>query len=206
MRLINKLFEFRQNKKKYPLQKINGHDVIFIHINKTGGTSVLNVLNLSKSHLTAKEVIGIVGEYKFKSSFKFAAVRNPWDKVVSHYKYRIQTNQTNLGTNTIPFSEWVEKTYGKNKDSFYYDKPKMFQPQVEWLKNQQDKIDINEIMKFEDLNSEFKRVAEILGLRISLPHLNETNRVNYRDYYDSETQAIIALWFAEDIRLFKYEF
>jgi chondroitin 4-sulfotransferase 11 len=163
-----------------PLHVINGKDVIFIHINKTGGTSVLNALNLTKSHLTAKEIIEKVGRDKYENAYKFAAVRNPWDKALSHYKYRIKTNQTNLGTNTIPFKEW--------------------------LKDNDGKININEIMKFENLNSEFLRIAATLELELTLPHLNKTNKVNYREFYDEESKDIIGNWFTEDIRQFGYDF
>ncbi|MEA3381947.1 MAG: sulfotransferase family 2 domain-containing protein [Pseudomonadota bacterium] len=206
MKMFSRMVSVLKGNKVSPLRTINGKNVIFIHINKTGGTSVCNALGLKKSHMTAKEIIDVIGEKKFKSSYKIAAVRNPWDKVLSHYKYRLKTNQTDLGEKTIPFSDWVKKTYGENKDPFYYDKPKMFQPQVDWLKDYEQKIDINEIMKFEDLNNEFEKVSSYLDLNKSLPHLNATQKANYKEFYDDETKSIIEQWFAEDLDMFKYEY
>ncbi len=206
MKMFNRIVSVLQSNKISPLQTINGKNVVFIHINKTGGTSVCNALGLKKSHMTAKEIIDVIGKKKFKSSYKIAAVRNPWDKVLSHYKYRVKTNQTDLGEKTIPFSDWVKKTYGENKDPFYYDKPKMFQPQVDWLKDYEQKIDINKIMKFEDLNNEFEKVSSHLDLNKSLPHLNATQKANYKEFYDDESKSIIAKWFAEDLDMFKYEY
>lgn len=206
MRVFNGLLLFSRVRKKSPLLKVNGKKVIFIHINKTGGTSVSDALGLNKSHLTVKEIIDLIGEENFESSYKFAAVRNPWDKVLSHYKYRVKTNQTDLGTKTIPFPEWVVKTYGKNKDPFYYDKPKMFQPQVDWLKDYHNRINVNEIMKFEDLSKEFEKVSKHLGLHINLPHLNRTTKTNYKEFYDDHSKSIITDWFAEDLDIFNYEY
>ena len=127
-----------------PLRNGEGCEYIFVHINKTGGTSIAKAIGLpKKNHLTAKEIIDIVGQTKWDKAFKFTFVRNPWAKVVSHYLYRIKTNQTSMSDKNISFSDWVKVTYGECKDPLFYDIPKMFQPQVEWLINKHGKIDID---------------------------------------------------------------
>ena len=109
---------------------------VFIHINKNAGTSIGHAIGLpKKQHLTVQEVIEIVGRAQWERAFRFSIVRNPWDKVVSHYNHRVKTNQTGLNDNPLPFKQWVAATYGPAKDARYYDQPKMFQPQVEWLKD-----------------------------------------------------------------------
>ena len=190
--ILRKIIRKLKRKKKYsPLATVNGKKVIFIHINKTGGTSVIHLLNLAKSHLTVKEIIKIIGQDEFDSAFKFAAVRNPWDKVLSHYKYRVKTNQTSLGTNKIPFKDWVKQTYGAEKNPYYYD---------------QHKIQIDDVMTFEALNEEFARISSKLKISATLPHLNSTGKVDYRTFYDDETRQIVEKWFADDIAYFGYEF
>ncbi len=197
---------FPQFSPDYPVRK-GKINFIFIHINKTAGTSITKAIKLPKRrHLSAKEVIEIVGKERWEKSYKFTFVRNPWDKVVSHYKYRIKTNQTNLRDNPISFSEWVKLTYGDDKNLFYYDKPKMFQPQNEWLLNDEDKIDIDMIGKFENINKDFQIIADQIGCDSKLPHRNKTEKVDYREFYNDETKAIVAKWFQRDIELFKYEF
>ncbi len=64
-----------------------------------------------KNHLTVKEVLELVRREEFDHALKFASVRNPWSKVVSHYKYRIKTNQTKMQEKPISFKELVKKTY-----------------------------------------------------------------------------------------------
>ncbi len=130
-------------------QGING-PYIFIHINKTAGTSIGNAIGLPvKHHQTAREIIASIGREKWTTAYKFTLVRNPWDKVVSHYEYRLKRNKTEIATRNISFSEWVKKTYGPDKDPFYYNNPKAFQPQVEWLKDDEGKITIDFIGRFE---------------------------------------------------------
>lgn len=190
-----------------PLRKSRDRDFIFIHINKTGGTSIAKTIGLPfKRHLTAKDIIKLIGKDKWMHAYKFTVVRNPWDKVVSHYKYRVKTNQTNMAESKISFKDWVRCTYGKEKNDFYFDKPKMFQQQVEWLRDYEDNIVIDKIIKFDRLNEGYKEVAETLNLERNLPHLNKTKQNNYKSFYDDETKEIIADWFKEDIELFGYTF
>lgn len=191
----------------YPLRKGNRKDFIFIHINKTAGTSISKAIGLQdKNHLTSKEVIDQIGEKKYAEAYKFAVVRNPWSKVVSHYKYRVKTNQSNLNDENISFNDWVKVTYGKNKDPRYYNNPKMFLPQVDWLKDYNEKISVDKIIKFEDLNNEFKKIAKEIGITNSLPHLNPTKKEDYKSFYNTESIEIIKDWFKEDINLFNYRF
>jgi len=193
--------------KPYPLRHGSNGTFIFIHINKTAGTSIGNAIGLPiKHHQTAREVIARIGKDKWVKAYKFTLVRNPWDKVVSHYEYRRKRNKTDLATQDIPFAEWVKKTYGPDKDPFYYNNPKAFQPQVEWLKDDEGKISIDFVGKFESINEDFEQIKNAIGLDAELPHLNASKRAGYRTYYDDETREIVAQWFREDIEAFGYRF
>ncbi|MEH0157673.1 sulfotransferase family 2 domain-containing protein [Limibacter armeniacum] len=191
-----------------PLRKGGKRNYVFIHINKTGGTSIAEVIGLSKKkHLTVKQLVRLINSNEWESAYKFAFVRNPWDKVVSHYKYRVKTNQCNMLNSPIGFNEWVECTYGNKKDYYYYDNPIMFQSQLDWLKNNEELIDVDFIGKFERIVDDFKIVANNIGLEnCDLPHLNKTKKVNYRDYYNDNTAGIIERHFKEDIMKFGYEY
>lgn len=188
-----------------PLRRGN---FVFIHINKTGGTSVARAIGLPKKrHLTTKEVIEIIGVEKWNNAYSFAFVRNPWDKVYSHYKYRCKTNQTKLGEQPIPFKEWVLKTYGPEKDTFYYDLPKFFMPQVDWLLDEKDDLSVSFTGRFEALNDDFETVRAQLGIKNELPKLNATSKgKHYSEAYDQETRDVIGDWFKKDIELWGYSF
>ncbi len=193
--------------KPAPLRQGSNGPFIFIHINKTAGTSIGNAIGLPiKHHRTAREVIARIGKDKWNTAYKFTLVRNPWDKVVSHYEYRRKRNKTEVASRNIPFSDWVKKTYGQEKDLFYYNNPRAFQPQVEWLKDDEGKISIDFIGKFETINEDFDQIKKAIGLEAELPHLNPTKRDGYQSYYDDETREIVTHWFREDIEVFGYRF
>jgi len=178
----------------------------FVHINKTGGVSIETALGLPiQSHKTVKEYVAIMGLRRWRRIFTFAFVRNPWDRVVSHYHHRVKTNQTNLGTNPIGFKKWVCLTYGEQFPE-YYDQPKYFMSQVDWLTDESGKSAVNFIGKFETIEPDFKQVCRRLGVNRELPHLNRSQRVGYPEYYDPETIEIVRRWFQRDIELFGYRY
>ena len=60
--------------------------------------------------------------------------------------------------------------------------------------------------KSEPLNMPVLVVFKTLGIHQELPHVNKISKTNYRDFYDEETQKIIADWFHEDIQDFNYKY
>jgi chondroitin 4-sulfotransferase 11 len=179
--------------------------VIFVHINKTGGSSIEKALKLPFQHRTALEILDVVGEKRWKDRFSFAFIRNPWDKVASHYHYRVKTNQTGLGSNPLSFKDWVRLTYGEQALP-YYDKPKMFMPQVDWVADENDRILVDYIGRFENLQQDFQYCCNQIGVVASLPHLKPSERGDYRRYYDDATAEIVRNWFAKDVAAFGYSF
>ena len=130
----------------------------FVHINKTGGSSIERALGIRFQHKNVKEMIEQIGVDRWKKKFTFTVVRNPWDKVVSHYFNRIRTNQTNMRERHIEFPLWVKKAYG-DMDPEYYDKPKMFMPQIDWLTDSSGEVAIDFIARFENLEDDFQCVC-----------------------------------------------
>lgn len=180
-------------------------DFFFVHINKTGGSSIESALNLPFGHKTALQKIQQVGREKWDAGLSFTVVRNPWDKVLSHYLYRVKTNQTGMGEKEIKFNDWVRLTYGE-KNSDYYDKPKMFMPQMDWICDENGVVLVDEILRFENLAEDFDGLAVKIGQSVSLPHLKKTQHGNYYNYYDNESVEIIGNWFQRDIDEFGYRF
>lgn len=177
----------------------------FVHVNKTGGSSIERALDIRFQHKTAQELRLILGEERWRQKFSFTFVRNPWDRTVSHYSFRVDTNQTDLGSNTIPFDEWVARVF-RDRDPFYLDKPKMFIPQIEWLIDTKGEIDVDFVGRFEQLQSDFDEICRRIGRSASLPHAKRSNRDHYRAYYNEVTTRIVGEYFTADIEQFGYTF
>lgn len=194
-------------RKPSPLQQGKKLPFVFVHINKTAGTSIGNAIGLTnKNHLTVKEIIARIGQERWDAAYKFTFVRNPWDKTVSLYEYRRKKNKTQIATLGINFEDWVIKTLGDEQDPYFHDNLKSFQPQVEWLRDPLGQISIDYIGKFESLNQDFEAIRKVIGVNTQLPHLNASSRAPYQSYYSEKTRDIVYRWFAEDIERFAYTF
>ncbi|MEH6580563.1 MAG: sulfotransferase family 2 domain-containing protein [Halioglobus sp.] len=178
---------------------------VFIHINKTGGSSIEKALGAGLDHSTALEKYQQLGARAWRDKFVFTIVRNPWDKVVSHYHYRVKTNQTGLGDNALPFRDWLLRCYVE-RDPRYYDQPRMFMPQRDWLTDEHGELLVDYVGKFENLQQDFATICARLSVTAELGHAKPSDRASYRDYYDAETELLIAEHFAVDLEAFAYSF
>lgn len=181
-------------------------DFIFIHINKTAGSSIEEALGLYFMHHTVNDVIDDIGQEKWNNAFTFSFVRNPWDKVASHYRYRYERNVSSMKSQEIDFRTWLNLAYVERKPR-YFNNPVLFMPQVEWLKGPSGRIEVDFIGRFERLEQDFNEVCDKLGFSATLPHLKATRRSgSYRDLYSDETESMVGDLFAPDIDRFGYEF
>ena len=181
-------------------------DYAFVHINKTGGSSVEQALGLPFQHKTALELRDELGASRWERRFTFTIVRNPWDRAVSHFYYRVMTNQTGLGENPIDFSEWIERVY-VDRDPRYYDQPRMFMPQLDWLADEKGRLLVKLVGRYESLERDFTQICKNIGrARSSLPRLKASTRPHYREAYSDRTAEVVAQWFAKDIAAFDYAF
>ncbi len=62
------------------------------------------------------------------------------------------------------------------------------------------------IGRFENLIAHVADVGRRLGLQVALPHVNPSTHGDYRDYYTAATQDWVARAFRRDIELFGYGF
>lgn len=181
-------------------------DFAFVHINKTGGSSIEKALGIPFRHRTALELIAEMGLESWRRCFTFTVVRNPWDKVVSLYTYRVRTNQTGLGDGHLEFKDWVREVYGRRNPT-YHDKPKMFMPHLDWISDAGGTILVDYVARFENLEGEFKTICKRLRREATrLPHLKRSGHGDYRSYYDDESAELVRRFYLKDIGTFGYGF
>jgi len=134
------------------------------------------------------------------SYFKFAFVRNPFDRAVSIYKY-VQQQESAKCRESFTLSKTFKKFAATNlmsksgKDSI-------------WFSDQYSQVkDCDFIGRFENLQADFDIVCQKLGIiRKPLPVKNVTKHKHYSQYYDDETIEIVAKKYEKDIKRFGYKF
>mgnify|MGYP001327920279 CR=1 FL=1 len=141
-----------------------------------------------------------------KDYFKFAFVRNPWDKAVSDWIYLQE--QADIKP-TEPLKNYLLQegffatiNHLNNRDG----RADHFATQSSFIVENEN-IAVDFVGKFENLQEDFKTVCDKLGIaNPELPHKNKTNRKHYTEYYDDETRQIVAEKYAKDIEYFGYKF
>ena len=196
------------------------HKFIFIHIPKTGGTSVDEFFTgKMQKHACMKDYIDNLGSNLVKKYFKFCIVRNPWDKTVSHHTMinnRILEGHPKTvriyGKKIHPFKEYVVENMGmkdrsgtefETKHSHDFDT----MDQLNWISDFNGNICIDYIMRLENMQQYFNIICDKIGIpRQQLPHENKTKHKHYTEYYDDETREIVAEQYEKDIEYFGYKF
>ncbi len=81
-----------------------------------------------------------------------------------------------------------------------------FRPQHYYVVNHEGEIIVDYIGKLENINHDFKFVCNKLNKDIQLPHNNKSTRLKtFIDYYDEETRALAADFYALDFSYFDYK-
>lgn len=199
---------------------------IFVHIPKTGGTSIENVIwpgprsaddlwmgfvspfrnkyqTGGLQHLKARQIREEVGAEVFSSFFKFTVVRNPWDKVVSQWSYLQQRKdlQEYLGVSAgQPLHRYL--------DAIGISDHVQVMPQADFMLDENGEMLVDMIGRFETLARDTQTIFARLGIDSAvLPHAAKSRRhADYRSYYDAEARQRVAELYARDIALFGYHF
>ena len=224
---------------------------LFVHVPKTAGMSIehvfLRLVGLTwetraplllrgnddprlgpprLAHLKAGEYVahGHLTAEQFESYFKFSFVRNPWDRIVSEYKYRGYPVKIDFKTylfKHLPAPDWT--------DSYCH-----IIPQYDFLYDEGGKLLVDFVGRYETLQADFDKVCARVGIPPTpLPRVNrsleearprtlrelrkqvrraiwsrerEHTFPHYSEYYDDESREFVGRLFRKDVEAFNYAF
>ena len=201
------------------------HRFIFVAVPKTGTHSVRQALRehlgpedieqvglfVNKSfpwqelarirhgHLSIEQLRPFLGSERVDAYFKFAFVRNPFDRFVSYCAF--MTRQNNA---------FAMNPRGVMRQVLFELRPLdhvHFQPQFSLLSNESGELITDYVGRVEQLQQCYDHVCERIGLPGSrLAHVNRSRRGDYRQYYDAELRQEVAKLYRRDLELFDYSF
>ena len=203
---------------------------IFIHIPKCAGTSITKTLvpmlgehdlvlgcttegetlhaeNLKKGgltkHSTAQQIRDNIGAEIWNNYFKFCFVRNPWDLLVSHYHWALETLWNGDDKN-----ENIKRIKALDDFEDYILSPLVPRKNcVDYISDDNGNIIVDYIGKKESIHWDNQRIYNHLGLSAnSLSRDNSSEHDVYVNYYNPLTRELIRDWYKNDIQRFNYGF
>lgn len=207
---------------------------LFVHIAKTGGTSVRSSLQRYRwrdpwyplmalcsrlSHLSGHRLACKLPRHAkaiaawemlprdfFDSLYKFAFVRNPWDLQVSSW-HHLQRERPHLVAHCRDFPEFMRfKLDPQRPPQYHLDRSS--ESQTAYLVDLQGRLLVDYVGRYENLAADFHHICRHIG--ISPPPLahkrQAAHRQDYRSYYDDATAELVAQHYAPDIQRFDYRF
>ena len=201
------------------------HQFIFVAIPKTGTHSIRRALRphmgekdleqvqlfeqrqfpfpelarLGHGHLSLTQVRPYIDPAKFDSYFKFAFVRNPFDRFVSY----------------CAFMTREQKVFDRDPKAvmrhFLFTAPPLrhilFQPQYSFISSREGELLTDYVGRVEQMQSCFDEICDRIGIESSeLEKSNRSARDDYRQYYDQPLIDGVSRLYARDLELFDYDF
>jgi len=199
-------FPYLPSESPYNVTICHEKKFIWFRVAKVGTRTIFDVLNRADIKLDAEEPFNCHYPVKlYKNHFKFAFVRNPWDRLVSCWQNKvIKKNAFNFPEETYPqmksfnnFVNFVAQVNINNCDNHF--------------RLQSRLIDLNHIDyigRFENFENDLKTVLTKLDIKdMTIDKKNATvDRKPYQEYYNEELKQRVARIYARDINLFSYKF
>lgn len=191
-------------------------NVLFIHIPKCAGIALNKALYGDKGggHKAAIEYKLFYGIKKYNKIFKFAIVRNPWDRLYSAYTFLMDGGRNewdkNFAKETVmkfdSFESFVLNWV--NDENIYIGIH--FVPQFHFVYDYRGVKLVDHIGKFENLDNEYSLLMNKFGDSIysdNLMKMNKTNiSIKYKDCYTDEMIKHVGKVYLKDISYFNYSF
>ena len=176
------------------------HKLIFVHITRTGGTSVevacvgdaWDTIDAPTKHIRAGQARALYAAH-WESYVKFAVVRNPFDRLASMFAtgwWHREQPPCAMG-----MIEWLEGLAPHATEQY------ATLVQAEVLDEPLDRV-----LRFERLAEGFEALCLRYELDLpKLPHTQRsTRRPDYRDYYCNRSRAIVEDRWAADLERWGY--
>ena len=196
---------------------------LFVHVQKTAGTSLAEILKPHalnpangrmnklasdlglvrdwrkfhfRKHANLRKAQSVIPAPVYDGLFKFAFVRNPWERLVSWYQY---VQRTPLHEDCRPgetFADFAAR---------FLEKPR----RAQWwmIEDLNGVMGLDYVGRFENLNDDIAYLCQRIGIKAqTLPHRNKMADKDSRTFYDDRLALAVKNNWTREIDAFGYTF
>ena len=157
------------------------------------------IARIGHGHITVQELRPVVTQDTWKKYYKFAIVRNPFDRFVSVCSF---LNRDNPEFRAHP-SLWMKTALKRPR----FQSRVLVRPQALQLMDKDDEIRLDYIGRYENLQESMDSVFADLDLpTVFLKQRNASNHAHYRQYYDDELRQTVTAYYRQDLEMFGYDY
>lgn len=215
-------------KLEFPTRNYNCSDkykIIFIHVPRTGGGTINNLLEIPREeqgHRTPWEIRLGIDPGKWEEYDKVVMCRNPWDRMVSLFNYRIKKGyDTRTKYDSSTFRNWL---VNPELDKFSGELERVpvwtiiNQPNygtmknLDWFTNSTYSCTVIPFETMCDswvtwcLKTDREELAGKAHNHFKTTFINKTERKNYKEYYDDFTKVMVYGKFQIDQWMWGYDY
>lgn len=154
---------------------------------------------LGHGHISLAELRPVLGEELFGGYFKFAFVRNPFERFVSYCAFA-----------TSQQGSFERDPQGVMRHFLFVAPPHhhiVFRPQHSFVCAPDGSLLADQLGRVEEMQAGYDAICARIGIPSApLGRANSSKHAEYRSYYDQQLKDGVARLYARDLELFGYEF
>lgn len=153
---------------------------------------------IGHGHIALQQLQAHLEPEQFASYFKFAFVRNPFDRFVSYCAFNSREDGSFARDPKAVMRDMLARPPLRHV---------LFWPQYVFVCDPEGRPMTDHVGRVESMQESFDAICDRLGLaRSTLGRVNESERGSYRDYYDGPLIDGVSRLYRRDLELFEYEF
>lgn len=153
--------------------------------------------DIRHGHINLQQIRPCLDEGQFENYFKFAFVRNPYDRFVSYCAFMSRDT-----------GQFAADAKGFMKHVLFRVRPQdhvLFQPQHSFLVDENGELLSDFVGRVEEMQAGYDAVcAKLVVASAELAVVNASQRGGYLQYYDDELLQGVREYYRDDFKLFGY--